>query len=53
MIMITIFIFSSFALLASFLGKWLRNSNGAMLWMNKFAGTIFILLATKLVLAQK
>ena len=53
MIMITIFMFSSFALLASFLGKWLRNSNGAMLWMNKFAGIIFILLATKLVLAQK
>lgn len=53
MIITTIIVFSSIALAAGLLGDWLRKSSGAMMWMNRCAGVIFIGLAAKLALAQK
>ena len=53
MILATILIFSLIAITAGSLGKWLNNSQSAMLWMNRFSGVIFISLAAKLIFAQK
>ena len=53
MILATILIFSLIAITAGSLGKWLNNSQSAMLWMNRFSGVIFIPLAAKLIFAQK
>ena len=53
MILATILIFSLIAITAGSLGKWVNNSQSAMLWMNRFSGVIFISLAAKLIFAQK
>lgn len=53
MFLATIVIFTSISLAAGFLGNWLRGSRTAMLWMNRLAGSIFIVLAVKLVFAKK
>jgi threonine/homoserine/homoserine lactone efflux protein len=53
MFIATILVFTSIALSASFVGKWLFNSKDAMLYLNRFACLIFISLAAKLAFAQK
>lgn len=52
MIIATIIMFTSIALAAGILGNWLRSSHTAMLWMNRLAGSIFIVLAVKLAFAK-
>jgi threonine/homoserine/homoserine lactone efflux protein len=52
-IVATILIFGSIALLAGTLGSWLNRSPRVQTIMNRVAGTVFVGLALKLVLAER
>lgn len=48
-ILCTFVVFGAVALLAGFLGGWLRATPNAQVWLNRFAGTVFLALALRLV----
>lgn len=46
-------VFSSIALAAGFLGEWLRRSERAQVYLNRFAGVVFVGLALRLVTTER
>lgn len=52
-IVATILVFGSIALLAGTLGQWLNRSQRVQLMLNRLAGTVFVILAIKLVTSQR
>lgn len=51
-IFVSLIIFSTIAVMAGSLGNWLNTSPKAQIYLNRIAGTVFILLALKLVTAS-
>ena len=51
-ILVSLIIFSTIAFMAGSLGNWLNTSPKAQIYLNRIAGTVFILLALKLVTAS-
>lgn len=51
-IFVALIIFSTIAVMAGSLGNWLNTSPKAQIYLNRIAGTVFILLALKLVTAS-
>lgn len=51
-ILVSLIIFSSIAFMAGALGNWLNTSHEAQFYLNRIAGTVFILLALKLMTAS-
>ncbi len=49
----TILVFGMVALIGGALGDWLNRSNRAQCVMNRIAGTVFVVLALKLVTAER
>jgi threonine/homoserine/homoserine lactone efflux protein len=49
----TVLVFGSIAIFAGSLGRWLARSNAAQRVLNRIAGTVFVLLAMKLVLTER
>lgn len=52
-IVATILVFGSVAVMAGALGEWLTRSKKAQLVMNRLAGTVFAVLALKLITAER
>lgn len=53
MILATLLVFGSVALVAGWLGDWLQDTPKAQIWLNRLAGVVFIGLALKLMSAQR
>jgi len=51
-ILVALVIFSAIAFMAGSLGSWLNSSPKAQIYLNRIAGTVFIVLALKLVTAS-
>ena len=51
-ILVTLVVFGRIALLAGYVGRWLNTSPRAQIILNRIAGTIFVVLALKLVTAE-
>ncbi len=49
----TLIIFSGVALLAGWIGEWLKRSVNTQIWLNRLAGTLFAGLAIKLLLTRQ
>jgi threonine/homoserine/homoserine lactone efflux protein len=52
-ILATVLVFGSIALLAGSLGQWLNRSQQVQLFLNRLAGTVFVLLAIRLATSQR
>lgn len=52
-IVATILVFGSIAVMAGALGQWLTRSSGAQIVMNRLAGTVFAVLALKLITVER
>lgn len=48
MIVVTIVVFSAFAIGGGSLGSWLRQNDRAQVWLNRLAGLVFVALAVRL-----
>ncbi|MBN1928876.1 MAG: LysE family translocator [Chlorobiaceae bacterium] len=51
-ILVALIIFSTIAFMAGALGNWLNSSPKAQIYLNRIAGTVFIVLALKLITAS-
>ena len=51
-ILVTLVVFGGIALLAGYVGRWLNTSPRAQIILNRIAGTVFVVLALKLVTAE-
>lgn len=49
----TLVVFGGVALVAGTLGDWIKGSTKTQIWLNRISGAVFILLALKLMTAQK
>jgi len=49
----TLLMFSAIAIVSGSLGKWLKQSDNAQIWLNRIAGTVFVGLAAKLAFTEK
>ncbi len=52
-IVATLLVFGGIALLAGYIGEWLKRSDQAQLWLNRITGVLFIGLALRLATAQQ
>lgn len=52
-IVATLMVFGSISFLAGMIGQWLSGSAAAQCWLNRLAGSVFSLLAVKLLLTER